>query len=138
VLQAESSQDELHATRIRAESVDSLKTEGQTKEAQTTSHQSVIIDQTSKINEASEIDSEEIFSQFSELQREDSLPGSGGDTASHSMINKVKWQDFDEQSYIGKTRLRPDEDAYKRHKFNQTASDELTSNREIYDTRHPE
>ena len=43
---------------------------------------------------------------------------------------------FDESSYIEKTKLKPGQDAYKRNKFNQAASDALTSNRNIPDTRN--
>lgn len=50
--------------------------------------------------------------------------------------SRLQWQYFDEKVYIDKTRLQPGQDAYARHKFNQAASDRLTSNRNIPDTRH--
>lgn len=50
----------------------------------------------------------------------------------------VLWQYFDEEAYIGKTRLKPGADPYARNKFNQAASDKIPSNRKIPDTRQPE
>ena len=49
---------------------------------------------------------------------------------------KLKWQYFDEKSYIDKTRVKPGQDAYARNKFNQAASDQLKSDRNIVDSRH--
>jgi len=51
--------------------------------------------------------------------------------------DKLQWQYFDERAYVDKTKLRPGQDAYARNKFNQAASDQLKSNREIPDSRHP-
>lgn len=42
---------------------------------------------------------------------------------------------FNEAAYIAAGTLGPQEDPYKRNKFNQAASDRLASNREIPDTR---
>ncbi|XP_064623435.1 polypeptide N-acetylgalactosaminyltransferase 2-like [Lineus longissimus] len=50
---------------------------------------------------------------------------------------KVSWQYFDEKAYIDSKRVLPGEDAYKKNKFNQIASDNIKSNREVPDTRHP-
>lgn len=50
--------------------------------------------------------------------------------------SKLKWMFFDEDAYIAKTKLKPGDDAYQRHKFNQAASDALKSNRDIPDSRH--
>ena len=50
--------------------------------------------------------------------------------------NKLKWQYFDEDVYIDRTRLQPGQDAYARNKFNQAASDRIRSNRGVTDTRH--
>lgn len=50
---------------------------------------------------------------------------------------KVSWDYFDEAGYIARGGLRKGEDPYSRNKFNQKASDELPSNREIPDTRNP-
>jgi len=50
--------------------------------------------------------------------------------------NKLQWQYFDEKAYIDKTKLHRGQDAYARNKFNQAASDQLVSNREIPDSRH--
>lgn len=51
--------------------------------------------------------------------------------------DKLQWQYFDERAYVDKTKLKPGQDAYARNKFNQAASDQLMSNREIPDSRHP-
>jgi len=51
--------------------------------------------------------------------------------------DKLQWQYFDERAYVDKTKLQPGQDAYARNKFNQAASDQLKSNREIPDSRHP-
>jgi len=51
--------------------------------------------------------------------------------------DKLRWQYFDEKTYINKTKLQRGQDAYARNKFNQAASDQLMSNREIPDSRHP-
>lgn len=48
----------------------------------------------------------------------------------------VAWNYFDEKSYVDGGRLRPGEDPYNRNKFNQAASDQLASNRDVPDTRH--
>jgi len=58
------------------------------------------------------------------------------DYSHHS--DKLQWQYFDERAYVDKTKLRPGQDAYARNKFNQAASDQLKSNREIPDSRHPQ
>ena len=47
----------------------------------------------------------------------------------------VNWKYFNEREYIDASGLKPGEDAYKRNKFNQKASDKLPSNRQIPDTR---
>jgi len=52
-------------------------------------------------------------------------------------FDKLKWQYFDESAYIAKTKILPGHDAFARNKFNQAASDQLKSNRDIPDTRHP-
>ncbi|XP_054169039.1 polypeptide N-acetylgalactosaminyltransferase 2-like [Oppia nitens] len=50
--------------------------------------------------------------------------------------NKVYWKYFNEKDYISKATVAPMGDAYVKNKFNQMASDRLTSNRDIPDTRH--
>lgn len=59
------------------------------------------------------------------------------DSVSILQKNKLKWQYFDEKTYIDKTRVQPGQDAYARNKFNQEASDQLKSDRAIMDSRHP-
>ena len=49
---------------------------------------------------------------------------------------QVPWEKFDEKAYIDKKRVRVGEDAYARNKFNQQASDDISSNRAVPDTRH--
>lgn len=43
---------------------------------------------------------------------------------------------FNEKAYIDKTRVKPGEDAYAKNKFNQAASDDIPSNRDIPDARN--
>lgn len=52
-----------------------------------------------------------------------------------SYDNRQAWQYFDEKSYVRGNALKEGEDPYLRNKFNQQASDQLPSNREIPDTR---
>lgn len=47
----------------------------------------------------------------------------------------VPWEDFNESGYIDKTRIGPGQDSYARNKFNQMASDNTKSNRDVPDTR---
>ena len=47
----------------------------------------------------------------------------------------LKWQYFDETSYVAGDQLKENEDAYARNQFNQKASDKLKSNRDVPDTR---
>lgn len=49
---------------------------------------------------------------------------------------KVRWQDFDQDAYVGVTVVRPGQDAYARNKFNQVESDKLRMDRNVPDTRH--
>ncbi|CAH1100559.1 unnamed protein product, partial [Psylliodes chrysocephalus] len=49
---------------------------------------------------------------------------------------RLAWNYFDESGYVSKGRLLKGEDPYGRNKFNQLASDNLPSNREIPDTRN--
>ena len=48
----------------------------------------------------------------------------------------VPWQEFDEKTYVDKTRVKPGEDSYAKNKFNQLASDNIKANRGVPDTRH--
>ncbi|KAJ8309346.1 hypothetical protein KUTeg_014220 [Tegillarca granosa] len=50
----------------------------------------------------------------------------------------VDWKDFDEKAYIDKQRCTAGQDCYSRNKFNQLASDNTKSNRDVPDTRHSE
>ncbi|KAF5284603.1 hypothetical protein FQR65_LT02429 [Abscondita terminalis] len=53
-----------------------------------------------------------------------------------STDGRVTWNYFDESSYISNGGLRAGEDPYIRNRFNQEASDNLPSNRDIPDTRN--
>ncbi|XP_052272602.1 polypeptide N-acetylgalactosaminyltransferase 2-like isoform X1 [Dreissena polymorpha] len=48
----------------------------------------------------------------------------------------VPWEQFEESVYISKNALQPGEDFYNRNKFNQKASDDTKSNRDVPDTRN--
>lgn len=49
---------------------------------------------------------------------------------------KVRWQDFDQDLYVGATVVKPGQDPYARNKFNQVESDKLRMDRGVPDTRH--
>lgn len=49
---------------------------------------------------------------------------------------RLSWDYFDEVGYIQRGGLRTGEDPYVRNRFNQQASDQLPSNRNIPDTRN--
>lgn len=51
-------------------------------------------------------------------------------------VGKVRWQDFDQDLYVGATVVRPGQDPYARNKFNQVESDKLRMDRGVPDTRH--
>lgn len=53
-----------------------------------------------------------------------------------STVGKVRWQDFDQDAYVGATVVRSGQDPYARNKFNQVESDKLRMDRSIPDTRH--
>uniref|UniRef100_A0A8C4WYK1 Polypeptide N-acetylgalactosaminyltransferase n=1 Tax=Eptatretus burgeri TaxID=7764 RepID=A0A8C4WYK1_EPTBU len=48
----------------------------------------------------------------------------------------MRWQDFDQNAYVGMTLVKPGQDPYVRNKFNQVESDKLRLDRAIPDTRH--
>lgn len=50
---------------------------------------------------------------------------------------RLAWYYFDEATYIGRGSLREGDDPYVRNRFNQQASDNMPSNRDIPDTRNP-
>lgn len=63
-----------------------------------------------------------------------------GSLASYSSMDsapRLSWDYFDEHGYIRRGGLRTGEDPYLRNRFNQQASDNLSSNRDIPDTRNP-
>lgn len=43
---------------------------------------------------------------------------------------------FDEKAYLAAKQLKPGEDPYRQHAFNQLESDKLSPDRAIRDTRH--
>ncbi|XP_064421280.1 polypeptide N-acetylgalactosaminyltransferase 16 isoform X2 [Latimeria chalumnae] len=49
---------------------------------------------------------------------------------------KVRGRGFDEKTYLSAKELRPGEDPYRQHAFNQLESDRLSSDRPVRDTRH--
>ncbi|ETE65447.1 Polypeptide N-acetylgalactosaminyltransferase 2 [Ophiophagus hannah] len=49
---------------------------------------------------------------------------------------KVRWQDFDQDAYVGVTMVKAGQDPYARNKFNQVESDKLRMDRNVQDTRH--
>lgn len=53
-----------------------------------------------------------------------------------SLLGKVRWQDFNQEAYIGVTMVRAGQDPYARNKFNQVESDKLQMDRNVPDTRH--
>ncbi|XP_008641520.2 PREDICTED: polypeptide N-acetylgalactosaminyltransferase 2 [Corvus brachyrhynchos] len=66
--------------------------------------------------------------------------GNDGDDKAQSVETlppgKVRWQDFDQDAYVGATVVRSGQDPYARNKFNQVESDKLRMDRSIPDTRH--
>ena len=66
-------------------------------------------------------------------------PNHLGSLASYSasdIVPRLSWDYFDEHGYIKRGGLRTGEDPYIRNRFNQQASDSLSSNRDIPDTRN--
>ncbi|GAA6077077.1 polypeptide N-acetylgalactosaminyltransferase 2 [Tachysurus ichikawai] len=58
------------------------------------------------------------------------------DPGCSSQTGKVRWQDFDQDLYVGATVVKPGQDPYARNKFNQVESDKLRMDRGVPDTRH--
>jgi len=71
------------------------------------------------------------------LRQQNSVTKLSDPTPHDADTDKLSWKYFDEKSYIAKTKLRQGEDAFGRNKFNQRASDDIPSNRDIVDTRQP-
>jgi polypeptide N-acetylgalactosaminyltransferase len=70
---------------------------------------------------------------------DDSAPGPAVPMALQSLETtdgRLTWNYFDEAGYVSRGGLRQGEDPYVRNRFNQEASDNLPSNREIPDTRN--
>lgn len=57
-------------------------------------------------------------------------------TSFSSSLGKVRWQDFDQEAYVGVTMVKAGQDPYARNKFNQVESDKLRMDRTVQDTRH--
>ncbi|XP_013380693.1 polypeptide N-acetylgalactosaminyltransferase 2-like [Lingula anatina] len=53
-----------------------------------------------------------------------------------SLDTRLSWQYFDEKNYVDKKKVQPGQDAYAKNKFNQVASDNIKSNRDVPDTRN--
>ncbi|CAH1791456.1 unnamed protein product [Owenia fusiformis] len=75
------------------------------------------------------------------IGHDEELPGEPKDNKLKFIPEKTKdsrltWQYFDEKAYVDKTRTKDGDDVYARNKFNQRASDDIKSNRDIPDTRH--
>lgn len=47
----------------------------------------------------------------------------------------VKWNEFNAETYLSKNRYKEGEDQYSANKFNQAASDAVSFNRSIIDSR---
>lgn len=48
----------------------------------------------------------------------------------------IPWKKFDGAAYVDPKRILPGQDKYKRNKFNQDASDKLSFDRSVPDTRN--
>uniref|UniRef100_A0A8C5MU84 Polypeptide N-acetylgalactosaminyltransferase n=1 Tax=Leptobrachium leishanense TaxID=445787 RepID=A0A8C5MU84_9ANUR len=77
---------------------------------------------------------------WNEIAPEKKSSGVNGEEKSQNLETlppgKVRWQDFDQDAYVGVTAVRPGQDAYARNKFNQVESDKLRMDRSVPDTRH--
>ncbi|KAJ8913477.1 hypothetical protein NQ315_013857 [Exocentrus adspersus] len=73
------------------------------------------------------------------LASEEGVAGPGFPLALQSFETtdgRLTWNYFDEAGYVSRGGLRQGEDPYIRNRFNQEASDNLPSNRDIPDTRN--
>ncbi|XP_028936769.1 polypeptide N-acetylgalactosaminyltransferase 16 [Ornithorhynchus anatinus] len=52
------------------------------------------------------------------------------------LVTRTPLRGFDEKAYLSSKPLKPGEDPYRQHAFNQLESDKLSSDRAIRDTRH--
>lgn len=53
-----------------------------------------------------------------------------------SQVTGTPSRGFDEKAYLAAKQLKPGEDPYRQHAFNQLESDKLSPDRPIRDTRH--
>lgn len=53
-----------------------------------------------------------------------------------SQVTGTPSRGFDEKAYLAAKQLKPGEDPYRQHAFNQLESDKLNPDRPIRDTRH--
>lgn len=56
-------------------------------------------------------------------------------TTTNATVSKINVRYFDEKAYILKSALRPGQDPYESNKYNQAASDNTPTNRDVPDTR---
>ena len=54
------------------------------------------------------------------------------------IVAKVDWWDFDDAGFLHQAALKPGEDPYAKHNFNQVISDKMKPDRSVPDTRSPQ
>lgn len=86
-------------------------------------------------NRALRLKENAVLSQYGD----DSVVGPGASMSPQTFETtdgRLTWNYFDEAAYVSRGGLREGEDPYVRNRFNQEASDNLPSNRDIPDTRN--
>ncbi|XP_074079137.1 polypeptide N-acetylgalactosaminyltransferase 2 isoform X3 [Macrotis lagotis] len=82
---------------------------------------------------------QEDWNEIDPIKKKDLHSNNGDDKAQNVETlppGKVRWQDFNQEAYVGVTMVRSGQDPYARNKFNQVESDKLRMDRNIPDTRH--